>query len=154
MTWTSSFSRDIETIRDIPWEILKQLEIFHERYWNQVSKLFRGWVGGVNYIVGENSKTVVTPKTMHERRMGHFYYSCEAVSWAELYCGDLGFLFRRLTHFFRFTFVHTAKLKKSNFVNDFFLLVKALARVTSFLTRFAKSFCVIRFWSYVTYLTQ
>ena len=49
---------------------------------------------------------------------------------------------------FCFTFVHTAKLKKSNFLNDFFLSLTAFARVTSFLTRFGKSFyfiCVIRF---------
>ena len=52
----------------------------------------------------------------------------------------LCFLFRRLTLFFRFTFVHTAKLKKSNFLNDFFLSLTASARVTSFLTRFSKSF--------------
>ena len=50
------------------------------------------------------------------------------------------FLFRRLTLFFRFTFVHTAKLKKSNFLNDFFLSLTAFARVTSFLARFSKSF--------------
>ena len=41
---------------------------------------------------------------------------------------------------FRFTFVHTAKLKKLNFLNDFFLSLTALARVTSFLTLFSKSF--------------
>ena len=35
----------------------------------------------------------------------------------------------------RFTF-HTAKLKKSNFLNDFFFSLTAIARVTSFLTRF------------------
>ena len=32
--------------------------------------------------------------------------------------------------------VHIAKLKKSNFLNDFFLSLTAFARVTSFLTRF------------------
>ena len=37
-------------------------------------------------------------------------------------------------------FVHTAKLKKSNFLNDFFLSLTTFARVTSFLTRFSKSF--------------
>ena len=35
---------------------------------------------------------------------------------------------------FRFTFVHTSKLKKSNFLNDFFLSLTSFARVTSFLT--------------------
>ena len=50
------------------------------------------------------------------------------------------FLFRRLTLFFRFTFVHTAKLKKSNFLNDFFLSLTAFARVKSFLTRFSDNF--------------
>ena len=54
----------------------------------------------------------------------------------------LCFLFRRLTLFFRFTFVHTAKLKKSNFLNDFFLSLTAFARVTSFLTRFSQKFLV------------
>ena len=58
------------------------------------------------------------------------------------------FFIRRLTIFIRFTFVHTAKLKKSNFLNDLFLSLTAFARVTSFLTRISKSFwviCVIRF---------
>ena len=59
---------------------------------------------------------------------------------------------------FRFTFVHTAKLKRSNFLNDFFLSLTAFARVTLFPTLFSQCFlkliCVIRFWSYVTYLTQ
>ena len=41
---------------------------------------------------------------------------------------------------FRFTFVHTTKLKKSNFLNDFFLSLTAFAGVTSFLIRFSKSF--------------
>ena len=41
---------------------------------------------------------------------------------------------------FRFTFVHSAKLKKSNFLNDFFLSLTAFACVTSFLTLFSKSF--------------
>ena len=50
------------------------------------------------------------------------------------------FLFRRLTLFFRFTYVHTAKLKKSNFRNDFFLSLTEFARVTSFLTRFSECF--------------
>ena len=83
------------------------------------------------------------------------FYSCK-LSVAILRCSWF-FLFRRLTLFFRFTFVHTAKLKKSNFLNDFFLSLTAFARVTSFLTRFCESFqviCVMRFWSYVTYLTQ
>ena len=35
---------------------------------------------------------------------------------------------------FRFTFVHTAKLKNLNRLNDFFLSLTAFARVTSFLT--------------------
>ena len=48
------------------------------------------------------------------------------------------FLFRRLTFFFRFTFVHTAQLK-SKFLIDFCSLT-ALARVTSFLTLASKSF--------------
>ena len=52
----------------------------------------------------------------------------------------LVFLFRRLTLFFRFTFVHTSKLKRSNFLNDFFLSLTAFARVTSFLTLSSKSF--------------
>ena len=34
---------------------------------------------------------------------------------------------------FRCTFVHTAKLRKSSFLNDFFLSLTAFARVTSFL---------------------
>ena len=38
---------------------------------------------------------------------------------------------------FRFAFVHTAKLKKSNFLNDFFLSLTAFAGVTSFLTLFS-----------------
>ena len=64
-----------------------------------------------------------------------------AISLAELYCGALGFfLFRHLTLFIRFTFVYTAKLKKSKFLNDFFLSLTAFARVTSFLTRFSKIF--------------
>ena len=41
---------------------------------------------------------------------------------------------------FRFTFVHTAKLKKSKFLNDFFLALTAFARVTSLLTLFSKTF--------------
>ena len=63
------------------------------------------------------------------------FNSLDCISGLVLLC----FLFRRLTLFFRFTFVHTAKLKKSNFLNDFFLLLTAYARVTSFLTRFSKS---------------
>ena len=51
----------------------------------------------------------------------------------------LCFLFRRLTLFFLFTFVHTAKLK-SNFLNEFLHSLTSFARVTSFLTPFSKSF--------------
>ena len=49
---------------------------------------------------------------------------------------------------FRFTFVHKAKLKKSSFLNDFFLSLTEFVRVTSFLTLFSQRFqliCVIRF---------
>ena len=60
-------------------------------------------------------------------------YSCEAVSWAELYCGALGFFASLSNAVFRFTFVHTSKLKKSNFLNDFFLSLTLFARVTSIL---------------------
>ena len=45
---------------------------------------------------------------------------------------------------FRFTFVRTAKLKKSKFLNDFFLSLTAFARLTSFFTLARKIFCVIR----------
>ena len=47
-------------------------------------------------------------------------------------CPAFVFLLRCLTHFFCFTFIHTAKLKKSNFANDFFLSLTAFGRVTSF----------------------
>ena len=40
---------------------------------------------------------------------------------------------------FRFTSVHTAKLKRSNFLSDFFLSLTAFAWVTSFLTLFSQS---------------
>ena len=73
-----------------------------------------------------------------ERVMMSFVYSCK-LSAAILRCSWF-FLLRRLTLFIRFTFVHTAKLKKSNFLNDFFLSLTAFARVTSFLTRFSESF--------------
>ena len=38
---------------------------------------------------------------------------------------------------FRFTFVHTAKLKKSNLLDDFFLSLAAFSGVMSFLTLFS-----------------
>ena len=55
-------------------------------------------------------------------------------------CPAMFFCFVVWRFFFRFTFLHTAKLKKSNLLNDFFLSLTAFARVTSFLTRFSKSF--------------
>ena len=47
---------------------------------------------------------------------------------------------------FRFTFVHTAKLKKSIFLNDFFLSLTAffVRDVISLSLSQAKVFCVIR----------
>ena len=40
---------------------------------------------------------------------------------------------------FGFTFAYTAKLKKINFLNDFFLSLLAFARVKSFFTLSSKS---------------
>ena len=57
---------------------------------------------------------------------------------------------------FRFTFVHTAKLKKSNFLNVFFLSLTAFVCARDVISHslLAKVFCVVRFWSQVAYLTQ
>ena len=41
---------------------------------------------------------------------------------------------------FSFYICSHSKAEKSNFLNDFFLSLTAFARVTSFLTRFSKSF--------------
>ena len=52
----------------------------------------------------------------------------------------LVFLFHRLTLCFSYTFVDIAKLKRSNFPNDFSLSLTAIAPVSHFPTHSSKNF--------------
>ena len=95
-----------------------------------MAAIFRQSAGYV--LVNENSSNCTSRLVQHSLGALHFY-SREAVSWAELYCGDVGCSILSSDALRRFTFVHTAKLKTSNFLNIFFLSLTAFVRVTSFL---------------------
>ena len=68
-----------------------------------------------------------------------FFLDCRSTNLLRLFSGNLpAILFLCLTFFFVLHFVHIAKLKKANFLNDFFISLTAFARVTSILTLFSK----------------